>query len=110
MAAILFLIYLKLACVELVRNIPGQSAYNPIEHVIVPLSLVLIVLAACKDKPKEKIIKSKIRKYRSVKKFAEEFKDTRLEYVSTYVQTMETPCSLIEDAYSRTRYTSNNIK
>ena len=101
---------MKVTCVVLVRNAPGQSVYNPVEYVMAPLSLVLMVLAVCRDEPKDKVIEEEIKKCRSVKNFIERFNDTRLEYVSAYEQIMETAHHLIEEAFGRIRYAGNRIK
>ena len=110
MVASVFLMHLEVLYVVFVGNAPGQSTYNPVEHIMAPLSLILMVLAVYRDKPKEQIIEDKIRKYRSVKKFVDEFKDTHSEYVSVYEQTIEILCSLIEDAFGGTRYVGSKIK
>ena len=77
LASCLLIVRLKLVGVVLVRNAPGQSVFNPVEHVMGSLSLALMVLAVCRDEPKEKVIEHEIRKCGSVKKFVEEFKDKK---------------------------------
>ena len=68
---------LKLVGVVLVRNAPGQSVFNPVEHVMGSLSMALMVLAVRRDEPKDQVIDDEIRKCGSIKKFVEQCKDTR---------------------------------
>ena len=75
---------------------------NPVEHAIGLLSMTLMILAAHRDEPKVLVIEDEIRKSRSIKKSMEEHKDRNPEYVTGYKQVIESPHSLIEDAFRRT--------
>ena len=97
-----------MSLVVLLRNAPGMSVFNPVEHVHGSLSIALSTLAVCRTEAKPEV-ESEIKRLGTIKRFTEEYADNE-EYIQAYLQSMDEPRLMIEDTTSRARYSGNRIR
>ena len=72
-----------MSLVVLLRNTPGMSVFNPIEHAHGSLSISLSTLAVCRTEAKTEV-ESEIKRLGSIKRFTEEHANNE-EYIQAYL-------------------------